>query len=85
MDYGAGPEPIRDELLDDNNKRPGRYLLLQQQEARAFRTAPSSLDKARELKTLLGKQTWQHVAAALEAQDATEAPAELAQSRCHVQ
>ena len=78
-DYGAGPEPIRDELSDDNNMRPGRYLLLQQQEARVLGTVPSSLDKASELKALFGERSWQHVAAELQAQGASNNPALLTQ------
>ena len=49
---------IVDELQDDNDKRPGRYILLQQQEDRAFGSAASSLGKARQLKALLVDRSW---------------------------
>ena len=56
---------IKDELKDDNNKRPGRYLFLQQQEARVIGQTPaSSLGKAHMFKDLLGDKQWQDVNAA---------------------
>ena len=62
---GHYADGIEDELKDDNNKRPGRYLFLQQQEARVTGQTPaSSLGKAHMFKKLLGDRQWQDVNAA---------------------
>lgn len=59
------------ELRDDNSRRPGRYLLLQQQEQRVFGSrhpeykAESSLGVARLLKERVGSMTWEQYAASL--------------------
>ena len=59
---GHYADGIEDELKDDNKKRPGRYLFLQQQEARVTGQTPaSSLGKAHALKKLLGDRRWQDV------------------------
>jgi hypothetical protein len=52
------------ELLHDNNRRPGRYILLQKQEQRVFGSrdptyiAQSSLGLARLLKERVGNRSW---------------------------
>ncbi|KAK9811796.1 hypothetical protein WJX72_010260 [[Myrmecia] bisecta] len=53
--YMDGIETFDDEFKVDNNKRPGRYLLLQQLEEKAKGRAnvESSLDKAREYKRVV--------------------------------
>ena len=62
---GHYADGIENELKDDNNKRPGRYLFLQQQEARVTGKKPaSSLGKAHMFKELLGDRRWQDVNAA---------------------
>ncbi|CAM9723916.1 unnamed protein product [Ascophyllum nodosum] len=50
--------PEHDELVD-NNKRPGRYILLQQKEKGLLeRTPVSSLSTARQLKDVLKNTSW---------------------------
>lgn len=63
VESGHYADGISDETRTDNNKRPGRYMLLQAQELRAFTdTMPkSSLDKARQFKELLGDVKWEQV------------------------
>lgn len=56
--YGHYAEGIQDALKDDNKKRPGRYILLQQQEHRVFGEAESSLGKAKFFEELLGRKSW---------------------------
>ena len=53
--FGHYIDGIVNELQDDNRKRPGRYILLQQREHRAFGSAASSLDKARAAQGALKK------------------------------
>jgi hypothetical protein len=56
---------IMQELSDDNNRRPGRFIFLQQVEQRVFGAQDptyitlSSLGLARLLKELVGGRTWQ--------------------------
>ena len=47
----------------DNKRRPGRYILLQEEEKRVFGTTAvkSSLTKGYEFKTMLGDKRWQDV------------------------
>ena len=49
----------------DNGKRPGRYILLQEMESRVFGEdrVSSSLEKAFMLKKRLGRKKWQDVLA----------------------
>ena len=55
---------IAQELSDDNSRRPGRFIFLQQVEQRVFGEqdpayiTPSSLGLARLLKELVGSRTW---------------------------
>ena len=59
---GHYADGVEDELKDDNHKRPGRYLFLQQQEARVTGQTPaSSLGPAHMFKALLGERRWQDV------------------------
>ena len=48
---------------EDNHKRPGRYILLQQVEAQVFgkRAIKSSLEKAFIFKEKIGLRRWQDV------------------------
>ena len=50
--------------LEDNRRRPGRYILLQEMESRVFGgKVKSSLDKAFQLKARFGSRRWQDVLA----------------------
>ena len=53
---------IVDELRDTNERRPDRYVLLQQRQAAASGHAESSMAAAHRLKALLGNRKWQEVA-----------------------
>ena len=66
VDSAIGPgshyvDGIENELVDENHKRPGRYLFLQQQEARSFgsESVHSSLGKRRWFKEVLKDERWQ--------------------------
>jgi hypothetical protein len=65
LNSGHYIDGITDELVDDNGKRPGRYILLQQLEFATFGGVESSLDTARTLKTILGTTSWKLATAQL--------------------
>jgi hypothetical protein len=68
-------DDIQVELTDDNDSRPGRYILMQQQEQRSFAakdptyTTASSLGLARLLKDRVGGLSWSQYLEMLQEQD----------------
>lgn len=72
LESGHYADGVGEDELTDNDRRPGRYILLQRQEARAFGegrpsyVVESSLGKARQFKEQFGEKKWEECIVATE-------------------